>query len=256
MVTIHHSAAEGYSAKADTYVHGRPDYPADVDCWLRHDLGLVEGKIAVDLGAGTGKFSPRLLATGAAVVAIEPVVAMRERLVQLHPGIEVKEGSAEHIPLGDLSVDTVVCAQSFHWFANLEALRDICRVLKPGGGLGLIWNVRDETVGWVAALTKIMEPYEGDTPRYRTQEWRRLFPADGFGVPRVSRFSNGHTGSPEQVIVARILSVSFIAALPDREQQRVASQVRELIARTPLLSGKAVVTFPYETVAFSCTKLG
>ena len=249
METIHHSAAEGYSAKADIYVHGRPDYPADVDGWLRNDLGLIDGKTVVDLGAGTGKFTPRLLATGAAVIAVEPVLAMLERLVRLHLDVEAKEGSAEHIPLADASVDAVVCAQSFHWFATPEALRDICRVLKQGGALGLIWNVRDETVEWVAALTKIMEPFAGDTPRYRTQEWRRLFPADGFSVPRVRRFSNAHTGSPGQVIVARVLSVSFIAALPDREQERVASQIRELIAVSPDLAGKALVTFPYETVA-------
>jgi len=43
-------------------------------------------------------------------------------------------------------LDAVVCAQAFHWFATREALAEIRRVLQPGGMLGLIWNVRDETV--------------------------------------------------------------------------------------------------------------
>ena len=255
MGAIHHSAVEGYNAKADTYVKGRPDYPPEVDGWLRNDLGLNGNKTVLDLGAGTGKFSSRLLAIGATVTAVEPVPAMLNQLMQLYPGIEAKEGSAEHIPLADASVDAVVCAQAFHWFATPEALKEIHRVLKPGGSLGLIWNVRDERVEWVAALTKIIEPFEGDAPRYHTQQWRRLFPADGFSLLREHHFSNGHTGSPEQVIVDRILSVSFIAALPPDQQELVASQIRELIVASPELADKAIVTFPYETAAFSCRKL-
>jgi len=54
----------------------------------------------------------------------------------------------------------VVCAQAFHWFASAEALAGIHRLLKPAGELGLIWNVRDQSVDWVADLTRIMAPYE------------------------------------------------------------------------------------------------
>src|SRR5215472_10267221 len=118
---IHHSAAGGYAVTA-AYVKGRPDYPPEVDDWLRGDLALGKGKIALDLGAGTGKFLPHLRRTDATVVAVEPVRAMLAQLVDLHAGIEAKQGSAEHIPLADASVDAVVCAQSFHWFANANAL--------------------------------------------------------------------------------------------------------------------------------------
>ena len=175
--------------------------------------------------------------------------------MQLYPNIEAKEGSAKRIPLADASVDAVVCAQAFHWFANSEALGEIHRVLKPGGSLGLVWNVRDERRKWVAALTKIIEPFEGDAPRYHTQQWRRLFPADGFSPLRENHFSNEHTGSPEQVIIDRILSIRFIAALPFDRQQHVESRIRKLIATSPELAEKTVVTFPYETAVFSCRKL-
>jgi SAM-dependent methyltransferase len=180
---------------------------------------------------------------------------MLHQLTRQHPGIEAKAGSAEHIPLADTSVDAVVCAQSFHWFATPEAVHEIHRVLKPGGALGLIWNVRDESVEWVAALTRIMESFKGDTPRFEGQKWRAVFPADGFSPLREQRFSNKHAGPTEQVIIDRILSVSFIAALPPEGQELVRSKIRELIATSPELAGKVQVTFPYKTAAFVCTKL-
>ncbi|SMF00288.1 Methyltransferase domain-containing protein [Tistlia consotensis] len=253
-MTVHRAAAEGFQAQATTYARGRPDYPPAVAGWLRDDLGLAAGGIVVDLGAGTGKFLPRLLATGATVLAVEPVAGMRAELTARHPEVEARACSADAIPLADASLDAVVCAQAFHWFANRRALAEIRRVLKPGGRLGLIWNVRDESVDWVAALTRILEPYEGDTPRFRSLDWS-LFPADGFGPLVERRYPQGHSGPAEQVILDRMLSVSFIAALPAEEREAVAAAIRRLIAATPALAGRAEVTFPYETRAYSCTKL-
>jgi len=77
---IHGSAETGYSKASDTYVSGRPDYPVEVDVWLREALGLRDGVTVLDLGAGTGKFTKRLVQTGALVSAVEPVAAMREKL--------------------------------------------------------------------------------------------------------------------------------------------------------------------------------
>jgi SAM-dependent methyltransferase len=252
---IHPVAAEGFTAGAAAYVAGRPEYPPQIEEWLRTDLGLRKGKIALDLGAGTGKFSSRLVATGATVIAVEPVPAMLDELIRQYPEIEVRRGTAQAIPLEDASVDAVVCAQSFHWFATGEALKEVHRVLKPGAGFGLIWNLRDDSVPWVAALSRIMQPFEGDAPRFHSQKWRDVFPAEGFSRLREKCFANYHTGSPENVIIDRILSVSFMAALPRREQERVIAQMREVIANSPELAGKDEVTFPYETLACVCNRL-
>ncbi len=255
MTNIHPVAAEGFGAGSAAYVTGRPDYPPEIEAWLIQDLGLGTGKTALDLAAGTGKFSPRLLATGAAVIAVEPVRAMSNELIRQHPGIDARRGSAEHIPLDEASVDAVVCAQAFHWFATPRALKEIHRVLKPGGALGLVWNVRDDSVPWVAALSRIMQPYEGDAPRFHSQKWRSVFPAEGFGPLREKRFPNWHTGPPEKVIIDRVLSVSFMASLSPDQRELVTSQLREIIATYPELAGKAQVTFPYETLACSVEML-
>jgi SAM-dependent methyltransferase len=252
---IHHSAAEGYSVAAAHYEKGRPTYPPEVDRWLRDDLALRKGKAVLDLGAGTGKFLAHLRRTEATVVAVEPVAAMLVQLLEGNPGIEAKQGTAEGIPLADASVDAVVCAQSFHWFASAAALNEIRRVLKAGGVLGLVWNIRDESVEWVADLRRIFDAYQGDAPRFHTQEWRKVFPAAGFAPLSETRFLHGHNGPPEHVIIDRVLSTSFIAALPTAERIRIAAQVRQLIASTPDLAGKSEVTMPYITAAYSCQKL-
>jgi SAM-dependent methyltransferase len=255
MTNIHQTAQEGFSAGAAAYAAGRPDYPVEIEHWLAQDLGLTKGKKVLDLAAGTGKFTQHLLATGAAVIAVEPVAAMLAQLTQRFPEVEAHSGSAQHIPLEDASVDAVVCAQAFHWFSTAEAVREIHRALKPGGAFGLIWNVRDETVPWVAALGKLMKPFEGDTPRFSSQKWRNVFPAEGFSPLREKQFSHRHTGPPEKVIIDRILSVSFMAALPPAGQERVSAEMRAIIAGDPELAGKTDVSFPYKTLACVCHKL-
>ena len=251
---MHQAAATGFAKEAQAYARGRPEYPAAVDRWLRDDLHLDATRTVVDLGAGTGKFTRRLLTTGANIVAVEPVEEMLAQLTRAVPEVAARRGTAEAIPLGDRAADAVVCAQAFHWFATPAALKEIRRVLRPGGSLGLIWNVRDESSDWAAAMTAIMAPYEGNTPRYCSGEWRRVFPAAGFGPLREKYFPHVHTGPSEQVIMDRVLSVSFIAALEPRQQQGVVARLRDLIASTPALSGSPAVSVPYQTCVFSCVR--
>jgi len=252
---LHRTAASGYTLTADSYLRGRPDYPPSIGAWLSDTLGLGPGTAALDLGAGTGKFTPRLLATGADVVAVEPVAPMLQILKRTLPQVRALAGSAGAIPLSDASVDAVICAQAFHWFANADALTEIHRVLKPGGKLGMIWNRRDGNVDWVAKLDRIVNRYEEDTPRYYTGAWRSAFPHPGFGPLREQHFGHGHTGSPEDVIVNRVRSTSFIAAMPAAQQAIVEADVRALIDGHPVLAGRREITVPYETNAFCVTKL-
>lgn len=250
-MTIHPSASEGYALGASIYVMGRPDYPPAALDWLRDVIGLRTGRSVLEIGAGTGKFVTVLREAGATVLALEPVAAMRDALARGFPEMSVLDGTAEAIPLPDGAVHAVVCAQAFHWFATSRALAEMRRVLKPGGMLGLIWNVRDEKVPWVAALSAITDGWESGAPRFRTGAWQRVFPAPGFAATGEQRARHTHVGRAEEVIVARTLSVSFIAALPDAARAAVERQVRQLIADTPELAGEAQIAFPYETRMFA-----
>jgi SAM-dependent methyltransferase len=252
MSDLHRAATEGYGQGAAIYARGRPSFPPEALDWLLRDLALGPGKRVVEIGAGTGKFTSVLTRTAADVVAVEPVAAMLAQLVVEQPSVRTLRASAQQLPLASASADAVICAQSFHWFATSTALAEIHRVLKPGGALGLIWNVRDTSIDWVAQLTRIMEPHEGDAPRYDDGEWRAVFPAPGFGPLREKSVQHLHTGSAERVIVDRIASVSFIAAMPDADRRALLEQVRALVADTPGIAGEDTVSMPYVTRMFWC----
>lgn len=259
MSGIHAAARTGFSAEAKTYARGRPGYTEELLPWLEGQLAVGPGRVVVDLGAGTGKFTRLLSRSGADVVAVEPVAQMRAQLALDQPAVRAVEGTAEAMPLATASVDAVLCAQAFHWFANAGALAEIHRVLRPGGRLGLVWNVRDETVDWVAAITRIITPYEGDAPRFYKGDWRLPFlegtAAACFSPPVATVFRYVHEGSIQDVIIDRFMSVSFIAALAAADRAAVAAALRELAATHPALRGRDRIAFPYRTEAYRCDRL-
>lgn len=133
---------------AGEYDDARPSYPAEAIDWL---LEGVTGLI-VDLGAGTGKLTEQLAGRGLPVIAVEPDAVMLSRLEQRLPSVHVEQGSAERIPLANHAAGMVLVAQAWHWFEPLRALRELARVLKPSGRLGLLWNAPAPTTSWQAEL--------------------------------------------------------------------------------------------------------
>ena len=249
---LHPAAAQGFAREAATYARGRPEYPAAISAWLTKSLGIGPGSRVVDVGAGTGKFTRLLVAAGATVSAIEPVEAMRDELAHRLPDVTVLGGTAQALPLPDACVDAIVCAQAFHWFATVEALAEFRRVLKPGGRLGLVWNVRDESVDWVTEITRIISPLEGDAPRFHTGKWRQPFASGLFTPPALTALLHTHTGSVEEVILDRFMSVSFIAAAPEAARAQVHARLAHLAATHPALAGRSAIAFPYRTEAYCC----
>ena len=92
----------GYARSAAAYERGRPDYPPAAIAFLAARLRLGPGRVVVDLAAGTGKLTRPLLATGAEVVAVEPVAEMR---AELPAGARAMNGTAEEMPLSTGSAD-------------------------------------------------------------------------------------------------------------------------------------------------------
>jgi SAM-dependent methyltransferase len=250
-----HEAARGFELAPKAYEIGRAPYPPEAIDRLVFELGIEPGKRVLDLAAGTGKLSRLLVPTGAFLVAVEPVAAMREALPRSLPGGQVLEGTAEGIPLPNGSVDAVTVGQAFHWFDGDAALAEIHRVLRPGGRLGLIWNVKDESVDWIEKLGAIMESYRGDAPRVASGAWKAAFDRTVlFTRLERARFSFVHAADFATVL-ARVTSVSFIASLPPAEFAWVVEEVRTLLATHPQTKGRTTFELPYRTGVYWCERV-
>ncbi len=225
---VHEAAAEGFARGAGAYERGRPSYPPEAVSWLAEQLGMAPGRRVLDLAAGTGKLTRLLVATGASLIAVEPVDEMRSALAEMAPGVDVRAGTAEAIPLPDASVDAVVVAQAFHWFASEQALAEIARVLTPTGRLGLVWNRRDLREPLQAAISEIIEPHRGSTPSFLTGNWREAFQHTRLFIPAAEHQVPYEQSLTVDQLVDRVLSVSFIAALPPTIRDDVQSKIRAL----------------------------
>lgn len=223
---VHDAAATGYQAESDTYAKARPSYHSEiVDVMVAR---LAKGPV-IDLGAGTGISTAALVERGVEVIAVEPVAAMREKLAATVQAT-VLEGTAESLPVSDGSAAAVVAAQAFHWFNHDPALDEIARVLAPGGVLATLWNVRDESVPWMAAYTAIQDRVQGDTPRYRHMTWRRAIEDDArFELAHEHSRPNPQPSNVEHTL-GRFLSTSFIASLDPTTRDALADEIREIVA--------------------------
>lgn len=247
-------AASGFEAGAAAYQRARPGYPDAAVARLVDVLRLHAGSVVVDLGAGTGKLTESLLPTGARVIGVEPVEAMRNRLAAGLPDVAVVAGTAEAIPLAARSAHAVVAAQAFHWFDGPAALAEIHRILGEGGRLGLVWNMRDTTVDWVARLAAIVDAYGDAIRRHETEEWRSVFPAPGFGPLEEEAFPNVQPITPEGV-VERVASTSFIARLPDAQRRGVLARVEDLVRTHPDTRERETFGFPHRTRIYWCERI-
>ncbi len=246
-----HPAVRGFDRAAEVYERARPEYPDAAVRALGRVLGLRPGTTLVELGSGTGKLTRTLGQLGAARVAVEPMPGMRRVFARMVPDVPVLPGTAEEIPLPGGFADAVVAAQAFQWFDPARALPEIARVLRPGGGLGLLWNVReDRSRAWTRQLTDLIDGYRvaRRIPRVRERRWRSVF--DRPGVPflplTLRRFEHRHR-IPRERVVDRFLSISVIALLPAAERRRVAARVREILDSDLETRGRREIDMPYHT---------
>lgn len=224
-------AARGFQAGAAAYEAARPGYPPEAISLLKSTLGINRRKRVCDLAAGTGKLTRELLGTGAEVVAVEPVTAMRRRLEDVLPEVDVVEGTAEDIPLLDRSVDAVTVGQAFHWFDADLALEEIARVLRRGGGLALIWNVRDERTPWVAEMSRLIHWHERTVSRYQHTDWAEVVARSGRFTPLGQEYVDWEQPLTRAQLADRVRSISYIAAMPEARREQMAADVVSLVSR-------------------------
>lgn len=233
-----------FGSEAAAYERGRPSYPPEAIDWLLpadvHDV--------LDLGAGTGKLTTRLVERGLQVIAVDPIAEMLELLSNALPDTPALLGTAEQIPLPDNSVDAVLVAQAWHWFDPDRAIAEVARVLRPGGRLGLVWNTRDERLGWVKDLGAIVghetDPYSNTVslPEPFTAVERHHVEWTSYLTP--------------QALVDLVASRSYCITSPAAVRSRTLDHVRELLATHPALAQASGLALPYITVCVRATLNG
>ena len=210
--------ALSFAAVADAYDRARPTYPTEAVDWL------VPGaaREVLEVGAGTGKLTEVLLTQGHRVLATDPLAPMLRHLVRRAPGAGVAVAAAERIPLRARAVDTVVAAQSFHWFDLDRALPEIARVLRPGGHLSLTWNLRDERVPWVRRLGGLIG--QSDQHGQQSDPTHALLASNLFGFVESTRFRFWQRLDRSR-LRDLVMSRSNVAVLPTHEQQSLLVDV-------------------------------
>jgi SAM-dependent methyltransferase len=247
---VRHRRATSFGGVADAYVRGRPAYPSTAIDWVLAD---APGRRVIDLGAGTGKLTASLVAMGLDVTAIEPLEAMRQRLVELLPDVTVLAGSAESIPVGDGSADGLLVAQAFHWFDPVPALTEMARVLVSDAPLGLIWNARDDSHPWVAELSQILAVPVDVVSKWDWSDGRPLTEHPDFRAYTQRRFANDEVYTPKR-LVEWAESTSTIAILDPPERQQRLAQVAELCRTHPDLRGRSSFPLPMVTMTIRATR--
>lgn len=240
-----HDRSLSFGAQAAAYERGRPSYPPEAIDWLLapSDDGWAVRDV-LDLGAGTGKLTTRLVERGLNVIAVDPIAEMLELLRSALPDTPALLGTAENIPLPDSHVDAVLVAQAWHWFDPERAVAEVARVLRPGGRLGLVWNVRDDRLGWVKEFSRIVG-IEHD--RVTSPD----LPASFTGV-ETHRVEWTNYLTP-QALIDYVASRSYCITSPADVRDRTLEQVRELLANHPALANSAGIAMPYVTVCIRAT---
>ena len=235
--------AKTFGGVADVYDRTRPGYPDEAVQWM---AGSSPGTV-LELGAGTGKLTASLLALGHMVVATDVEAQMLRPLRKWLTGAGVAQARAEQIPLASSSVDVVVAGQAFHWFEPEPALAEIARVLRPGGTLALVWNLRDETVPWVRKLGRLIgsEPPEDPTDLL---EDSGLY--DGIEHHTFRHWQEVHRDS----LVGLVESRSAVIDLPDDKRKALLAKVGELY--DDYGRGHDGMLLPYHCEAFRCRVSG
>ena len=132
-------------------------------------------------------------------------------------------------------------SQAFHWFATKDTLKELHRVLKPHGALGLIWNIEDynaprdhqAATEWEGKIHNLTWTFADNEPRFRHEQWRKVFDEQSKSTPLSLIIANEQyfalplgehkepfaTWLPKEKVWERYNTLSHISVLEGEERE-------------------------------------
>ena len=266
MTAMDPARARTFDAWAADYDRFRPSYPVELFETIATQLGLPTVPEVADLGAGTGQASRVMARLGWRVIAVEPggpmLDVLRGRAAEEGLDIATVQRGAEDTGLASRSTDLVTAAASFHWFDQQRALDEIARILKPGGGLAIFFNARDEERSpFLAEFEPLLRRYIADDdaggyllslPEGTT---RRAIEAHGhtFAVPTMTQLRHEKEYTAEEFIGMVFTNSPVRLNKTPQQQETFRGEVAALLHRHHLTNGQPFA-IPYQLLLWTARR--
>jgi len=238
-----------FSDRVGNYAKYRPSYPPELIPFLESTLGLKKGQQIADIGSGTGIFTELLLLKGYPVTGVEPNEAMRKAAEQRLGGYDrfySQDGRAEATGLMDQSVHLITVAQAFHWMEVEATKREFLRILKPGGHIALVWNLRLTHTAFLQAyedMTREFGQHYEAANRIKEDEISAFFHP---GEMHIQTWSNVRLLDFEG-LKGLVLSASYMPLEGDPRHEEMIARLEELFATH---KENGLVKMEYETKVY------
>jgi SAM-dependent methyltransferase len=241
-----------FTERVEDYARWRPGYPPGVLEAIGAELGLRPEHVVADVGSGTGLLSRLFVEYGTFVYGVEPnraMAAVAEAELSGSGRFRSVAGRAEATGLPDGAVDLVTAGQAFHWFSVPETRVEFGRILRPRGGVALVWNLRklDSTPflrDYEAFVRQWSTDYAEVSARYAEEAALRAF----FGPAgwREHRLDSAQHFDLEG-LRGRLLSSSYTPREGDPRRERMLAALPALFAAH---AREDKVAFEYDTRLF------
>lgn len=243
---------EKFSGKAENYDKFRPSYPSELIEWL---YSLTRAEAVADIGAGTGKFTEKLLEKPWQVTAVEPNGDMLEKLRGNFPDLQAVQASAENTGLPAHSFGLITTAQAFHWFDEEKFRTECKRLLTDGGRLAIVFNSR-RIDGISADRDRVCEKYcplfanrNGHMGKRSEEEGDRFLRSEYFASVEVFNMENPVIMTREHFL-GDTLSRSYA---PRENDECYAAFIEEIGALFDKYQQNGLVSVSYTTSCYAGT---
>ena len=226
---------ERFSNRVENYVKYRPHYPREIITYLESNCGLTKDSILADVGCGPGMSTKMFLENGNRVLGVEPNAAMRasaEEYLKSFPNFTPVDGTSDQTTLADSSVDMVVAAQAFHWFDAEKTRPEFKRILKPGGHIVLIWNIRlEDTTPFLIEYEQFIRDHSVDYQVVRHNNITDKEIGDFLGTDFCTAKFDNFQEFDFEGLLGRLASSSYMPPEGHENYDQMAADLRSLFAK-------------------------